>query len=111
MTTRRCRRSTRRVFWRARRCGVPFPNKTPPLLLSCSIRGYTRPDMKKVLLLHMGGTLGMQGSPLSPGTYSQKLVERVPELAHLAELDIRIIANLDSSDVGPEEWSKVAAEI
>jgi L-asparaginase len=67
--------------------------------------------VKKVLLLHMGGTLGMQGSPLSPGTYSQKLVERVPELAHLAELDIRIIANLDSSDVGPEEWSKVAAEI
>ena len=59
----------------------------------------------------MGGTLGMQGSPLQPGTYSQKLVERVPELAHLAALDIRIIANLDSSDVGPEEWSKVAAEI
>jgi L-asparaginase len=67
--------------------------------------------VKKVLLLHMGGTLGMQGSPLQPGTYSQKLVERVPELSHLAELDIRIIANLDSSDVGPEEWSRVAGEI
>ena len=67
--------------------------------------------MKKVLLLHMGGTLGMQGSPLQPGNYSQKLAERVPELLHLAELDIRIIANLDSSDVGPEEWSRVAGEI
>jgi len=67
--------------------------------------------MKKVLLLHMGGTLGMEGSPLGPGNYSQKLIERVPELSHLAQLDIRILCNVDSSDVGPEEWTRVAGEI
>ena len=63
---------------------------------------------KKVLLLHMGGTLGMQGTPLHPGTYAQRLTERIPEIAHLAELDIRILCNLDSSDVGPEHWTEAA---
>ncbi|HJZ85984.1 MAG TPA: asparaginase [Polyangia bacterium] len=68
-------------------------------------------SLKKVLLLHTGGTLGMQGAPLEPGTYSQKLLERVPELAQLAELQIRVLENLDSSDVGPEEWSLIAREV
>jgi L-asparaginase len=67
--------------------------------------------MKKVLLLNMGGTLGMQGSPLSPGDYGHKLIERVPELANLAELEIRSVCNLDSSDVGPEQWSELVTAI
>src|ERR1044071_8532911 len=67
--------------------------------------------MKKVLLLNMGGTLGMQGSPLSPGDYGSKLVERVPELASLAELEIRSVCNLDSSDVGPDQWSELVAAV
>ncbi|HMI86408.1 MAG TPA: asparaginase [Polyangiaceae bacterium] len=67
--------------------------------------------MKKVLLLNMGGTLGMQGSPLSPGDYGHKLVERVPELASLAELEIRSVCNLDSSDVGPEQWSELVTAV
>ena len=67
--------------------------------------------MKKVLLLNMGGTLGMQGSPLSPGDYGSKLVERVPELANLAELEIRSVCNLDSSDVGPEQWAELVTAV
>ncbi|MET0593115.1 MAG: asparaginase domain-containing protein, partial [Polyangiaceae bacterium] len=67
--------------------------------------------MKKVLLLNMGGTLGMHGSPLSPGDYGSKLVERVPELASLAELEIRSVCNLDSSDVGPEQWSELVLAV
>lgn len=66
---------------------------------------------KKVVLLHMGGTLGMQGSPLHPGAYGQRLVEHVPEITHIAELDIHILCNLDSSDVGPEEWTLAARTI
>jgi L-asparaginase len=67
--------------------------------------------MKKVLLLNMGGTLGMQGSPLSPGDYGHKLIERVPELESLAELDIQSVCNLDSSDVGPEQWSDLVRAV
>jgi len=67
--------------------------------------------MKKVLLLNMGGTLGMQGSPLSPGDYGHKLMERVPELESLAELDIQSVCNLDSSDVGPEQWADLVRTV
>ncbi len=70
--------------------------------------------MKRVLVLHTGGTLGMSArrpTPLSPDTYSQALEERVPELRELAHIETRILCNLDSSDVGPEEWAELATEI
>ena len=65
----------------------------------------------KVLLLHTGGTLGMSGRPLAPDDYAERLNERVPELAQLAELDARIVCNLDSSNVGTEQWSQLATLI
>src|SRR5439155_17577219 len=70
--------------------------------------------MKRVLLLHTGGTLGMSGkkpTPLRPDTYAQEIVSRVPEVAELAQIETRILCNLDSSDVGPDEWSGLADEI
>jgi L-asparaginase len=70
--------------------------------------------MKRVLILHTGGTLGMAGrrpTPLAPDLYAQALEERVPELAELAEIETRILCNLDSSDIGPDEWSALADEV
>ena len=70
--------------------------------------------MKRVLILHTGGTLGMSGrrpTPLQPDTYAQEIVARVPELAALATVETRILCNLDSSDVGPDEWSALAEEV
>jgi L-asparaginase len=64
--------------------------------------------MARVLAIHTGGTLGMLGTPLEPGTYAQAIAERVPELAAVAELDTEIVCNLDSSDLGPEQWADVA---
>ncbi|MEO0602060.1 MAG: asparaginase, partial [Myxococcota bacterium] len=64
--------------------------------------------MKRVLILHTGGTLGMEGSPLQPGSFSAKLLEHVPELELLAEVDVRIVCNLDSSDLGPPQWQALA---
>lgn len=66
---------------------------------------------RKVLLLHTGGTLGMHGTPLEPGNYAQRLRTTVPELERIAHLETRIVCNLDSSDVGPSEWSAIAREI
>ncbi len=59
----------------------------------------------RVLMIHTGGTLGMEGTPLSPGSYAGKLVELVPELKALADVQTHILCNLDSSDVGPNQWS------
>jgi L-asparaginase len=70
--------------------------------------------LRRVLVLHTGGTLGMSArrpTPLSPDAYAQTLLERVPELAELASIETKILYNLDSSDVGPAEWSVMAAEV
>lgn len=63
---------------------------------------------RRVRLLHTGGTLGMTGSPLEPGSYQARLLEFVPELSRLAVVEPRIVANLDSSDLGPPVWSELA---
>jgi L-asparaginase len=70
--------------------------------------------VKRVLVLHTGGTLGMSSrrpSPLSPDTYAHEILSRVPELAALAHVETRILCNLDSSDIGPDEWSALADEV
>lgn len=66
---------------------------------------------RRVLLLHTGGTLGMEGSPLEPGDYASTLDARVPELRALAQIETEIVCNLDSSDVGPDEWAELARRI
>ncbi len=67
--------------------------------------------MPRVLILHTGGTLGMSGEPLRPDAFSTALTEAVPEIAKLAQLEVRIVFNLDSSDVGPRHWKRLACEI
>ena len=78
----------------------------------------TRP--KRVLLLHTGGTLGMpprdgdaraRPGPLAPDRYARNLIEQVPELLQIATVETRILCNLDSSDIGPDEWVALADEI
>lgn len=64
--------------------------------------------MKRVLLIHTGGTLAMVGEPLEPDAFASVLTDRVPELNEIATLDSRTISSLDSSDVGPEIWMQLA---
>src|SRR5688572_17370512 len=70
--------------------------------------------MKRVLLLHTGGTLGMIGGrpkALRPGPYAEALLERVPELRRLAEIELEILCNEDSSDLSPDHWVEMAAKV
>lgn len=66
---------------------------------------------RRVLIVHTGGTLGMHGTPLEPGTYAQTLHRQVPELERIAHLETRIVCNVDSSDLGPTEWTALAQVI
>jgi L-asparaginase len=50
----------------------------------------------------------MSGSPLEPSAYAARLLDHVPELGRLARIEPRIVCNLDSSDVGPEQWAELA---
>lgn len=68
----------------------------------------------KILLLHTGGTLGMAGgrpSALEPGPFFETLKERVPELPQLAEITLELFSNVDSSEMQPELWTKLATHL
>lgn len=75
-----------------------------------------RRRLKKVLLIHTGGTFGMQkGAPhlaLSRSSeYLGTLFKRVPELEEIAEIDLEILCNVDSSDISPVVWKRLAEAI
>lgn len=57
--------------------------------------------MRKILLLHTSGTLGMapSGKPkaLAPGRFLEQLLVQVPELGQLAELSVEVPFNQDSA--------------
>jgi L-asparaginase len=61
---------------------------------------------ERVLLVHTGGTLGMAptGTPvsLSPGPSVARILEQVPELAEVAELQLTVALNRDSATMEPE---------
>lgn len=62
----------------------------------------------KVAVLHTGGTLGMvprePDRALAPDEFGATLLENIPELADLADVHARMLFNIDSSDIGPEQW-------
>jgi L-asparaginase len=72
------------------------------------------PKRKTVLLLHTGGTLGMVGGrpqALRPGAFAEALRARVPELSELAHVELELLSNLDSSEVQPEAWQRLARRL
>jgi L-asparaginase len=70
--------------------------------------------MPKVLLLHTGGTLGMAGgrpSALRPSAFFRTLKARAPELFEMADIELELFSNLDSSEMQPELWSGMAEHL
>jgi L-asparaginase len=70
---------------------------------------------KRILILHTGGTLGMKprdpDQVLTPGEIGSTILEFVPELTKFAEIDTRVLFNIDSSDITPQHWKTIAEEI
>lgn len=70
--------------------------------------------MPRILLLHTGGTLGMAGrrpSALKPASFFRTLKSRAPELFELADIELELACNIDSSEMQPESWSAIATEL
>lgn len=70
--------------------------------------------MPRVLLLHTGGTLGMAGgrpSALRPAAFFKTLRKRVPELSELADVELELFSNVDSCEMQPELWSRMATHL
>lgn len=69
------------------------------------------PALKRILLVHTGGTLGMTGrrpNALKPGAFFRTVRSRVPELTQLARLEFELFSNVDSCEMQPEAWSALA---
>jgi len=68
--------------------------------------------MKKILLIHTGGTFGMvpiePTQVLAPGNLHQQINKHAPELYNLAEIDFETPFNLDSSNIAAPEWDYLA---
>ena len=69
--------------------------------------------MKKVLMLGTGGTIAseMTKSGLTPVLTSEQLVQNVPELKELCDVTCRQLFSIDSTNITPSHWLKLAAAI
>lgn len=69
--------------------------------------------MKNILLLSTGGTIASipfkEG--LAPGLSADDIINSVPELKDLCNVDCKTIFNLDSSNIQPEEWRILGREV
>ena len=69
----------------------------------------------RLLLLHTGGTLMMQratnAGALKPDVYTSDLLVELPILKNVAEIETRVLYNLDSSDIEPEHWVELASAV
>ena len=66
--------------------------------------------MKNILIIHTGGTFGMNpmkpDKTLQPGELENIFEKYLPKLNSISNFDVMIPFNLDSSDIGPEEWKQ-----
>lgn len=69
---------------------------------------------KRLLLLHTGGTLGMvagDAGGLRPAALADEVFRFIPEAQEIGEVEVRVLANLDSADVNIAHWQLIADAI
>lgn len=68
----------------------------------------------RILYVYTGGTLGMRHrdpGPLAPSMVAEELLPFVRGLEEHVEVTAELLCNLDSSDIGPSHWDRLAAVI
>ena len=68
---------------------------------------------KNILLITTGGTIASAESKkgLVPTINSEELIKFVPEINKICNFKTLDLMNLDSTNVGPHEWHKIAASV
>lgn len=66
--------------------------------------------MKKIIMLTTGGTIASQdgGDGLTPMVKGEAMIQMIPELKEICEIEVREVMNLDSTNMQPEEWVQLA---
>ena len=68
---------------------------------------------KRILILHSGGTLGMDlfGTPQDGAIFLASLKKHVPNMFEIADVEVEILFNKDSSNIEPSDWVALARRI
>lgn len=69
--------------------------------------------MKKLLFIGTGGTIAseLSGDSLSPALTAEQLLHHVPKVSEICRIDARQLFTLDSTDITPRHWLRMADEI
>ena len=69
--------------------------------------------MKKILMIGTGGTIASEVTPegLSPELDPGRLLDFIPNIRNLCEVDCLQCYNLDSTNIRPEHWVGLARVI
>lgn len=64
----------------------------------------------KLLLIHTGGTIGMnlEGQPDQKNAFTKQLEKYCPSLFEMAHVEAKILMNKDSSNISPDDWTRIA---
>ena len=69
-------------------------------------------DKKKILIIGYGGTIVMVVDTIRKAVVPAKNVEEVlkliPNLSEVADVKMEVLSNKDSTDVGPDDWTRLA---
>lgn len=66
---------------------------------------------EKVLCIFTGGTIAMDSETLSSLSLAEELLDAVPELKSIADIDVCQLSNFDSVEMSPENWVAIAEKI
>lgn len=70
---------------------------------------------KKILIIGYGGTIVMVVDPnkkaVIPAKNLDSIIQLIPKLQEVADIKMEFLSNKDSTDVGPEDWSRLALHI
>ncbi|RVU53908.1 asparaginase [Anaerosphaera multitolerans] len=66
--------------------------------------------MKKLLLIATGGTIASERTEfgLSPRTNPREILNHIPQAGGLAEIDVKQVLNIDSTNIEPEHWLMIS---
>ena len=69
--------------------------------------------MKKILMLGTGGTIASEitESGLSPQLTTEQILHYCPDISGFCSVDCLQLCNLDSTNIAPEHWQRMADSI
>lgn len=69
----------------------------------------------KICILFAGGTIGMVRNEktgiLQPATDASEIIRDIPEIQKYVQLDLKMVVNIDSSNMNPSHWTQIAKTI